>query len=76
MIEPNKPRDVSDLIALVNAMIEYWKEIARRNFIKAHPRAEPSEFERRWPKALANFLLAETIRVAKLLNTLSKNRNN
>ena len=76
MIEPNKPRDVSDLIALVNAMIEYWKEIARRNFVKAHPQAEPSEFERRWPKALANFLLAETVRVAKSLSALSKNRNN
>ena len=76
MIEPNKPRDVSDLIALVNAMIEYWKEIARRNFVKAYPQADPGEFERRWPKALANFLLAETIRVAKSLSALSKNRNN
>ncbi len=27
MDEPNKSRDVSALIALVNAMIEYWKEI-------------------------------------------------
>jgi len=76
MHEPNKSRDVSALIASVNAMIEYWKEIARRNFVKAHPQAEPSEFERHWPKALANFLLAETVRVAKALRTLSKNRNN
>ncbi len=76
MIEPNKSRDVSSLIALVNAMIEYWKEIARRNFVKAHPQAEPSEFERHWPKALENFLLAETIRVAKSLSALSENCNN
>src|SRR5262249_38720853 len=59
MHEPNKSRDVSALIALVNAVIEYWKEIARRNFVKANPQAEPSEFERRWPKALANLLLAD-----------------
>ncbi len=76
MIEPNKSRDVSALIALVNAMIEYWKEIARRNFVKAHPQAEPSEFERHWPKALENFLLAESIRVAKSLSALSENCNN
>ncbi len=76
MIEPNKSRDVSSLIALVNAMIEYWKEIARRNFVKAHPQAEPSEFERHWHKALENFLLAETIRVAKSLSALSENCNN
>jgi hypothetical protein len=57
-------------------MIEYWKEIARSNFVKAYPQAEPSEFERRWPKALENFLLAETVRVAKSLGTLSENRNN
>jgi hypothetical protein len=74
--EPNKSRDVLALIALVNAMIEYWKEIARSNFVKAYPQAEPSEFERRWPKALENFLLAETVRVAKSLGTLSENRNN
>jgi len=76
MHEPNKSRDVLALIALVNEMIEYWKEIARRNFAKAHPQADPSEFERHWPKALANFLLAETVRVAKSLSTLSENRNN
>jgi hypothetical protein len=67
MNEPSKSRDVLALIAFVNAMIEYWKEIARRNFVKAHPQAEPGEFERHWPKALANFLLAKTVRVAKSL---------
>lgn len=76
MTEPNKSRDVSALIALVNAMIGYWKEIARRNFVKAYPQADPSEFERHWPKTLENFLLAETIRVTKLLSALSENRNN
>jgi hypothetical protein len=76
MIKPNKSRDVSALIALVNAMIEYWKEIARRNFVKAHPQADPREFEQHWPKALVNFFLAETVRVAKLLAPLSENRNN
>jgi len=76
MNEPTESRNVLALIALVNAMIEYWKEIARRNFVKAHPESDPSEFERHWPKALANFLLAETIRVAKSLGALSENRNN
>jgi hypothetical protein len=76
MNEPTKSRDVLALIALVNEMVEYWKEIARRNFVKAHPQAEPGEFERHWPKALANFLLAETVRIAKSLRTLSENRNN
>jgi hypothetical protein len=76
MNEPTKSRDVLALIALVNAMIEYWKEIARRNFAKAHPQADQGEFEQHWPKALANFFLAETVRVAKLLKKLSENRNN
>lgn len=76
MNEPDKSRDVSALIVLVNARIERWKEIARRNFAIAHPHADLSEFERHWPKALENFLLAETIRVAKLLSALSENRNN
>ncbi|HKR59738.1 MAG TPA: hypothetical protein VJS64_08375 [Pyrinomonadaceae bacterium] len=65
MNEPKKTRDISALIALVNAMIEYWKEIARRNFVNAHPQADPSEFERHWPKALSNFLLAETVRTIR-----------
>jgi hypothetical protein len=76
MNEPTESRDISALIVLVNAMIEYWKEIARRNFAKAHPQADPSEFEKHWPKALANFLLAETARVAKSLSPISENRNN
>jgi hypothetical protein len=76
MGESTESRDVLALIALVNAMIEYWKEIARRNFVRAHPQAEPGEFERHWPKALENFLLAETVRIAKSLRTLSENRNN
>jgi ubiquinone/menaquinone biosynthesis C-methylase UbiE len=45
MNEPTKSRDVSALIALVNAMIEYWKGIARRNFAKAHPQADPCELD-------------------------------
>ena len=76
MNEPTESRNVLALIALVNAMIEYWKVIARRNFAKAHPQADQSEFEQRWPKTLANFLLAETVRVAKSLSALSENRNN
>jgi hypothetical protein len=76
MREPNNSRDVSALIALVNAIIEYWKEIARSNFVKAHPQAEPTEFARHWPKVLENFLLAETVRVAKSLSALSESRNN
>jgi hypothetical protein len=76
MNEPSKFRGVLALIGLVNAMIEYWKGIARSNFVKAHPQAEPTVFERHWPKALANFLLAETVRVEKALRPLSENRNN
>jgi hypothetical protein len=76
MNKPSESHDVLELVALVKAMIDYWKEIARRNFAKAYPEAKANEFERQWPKALANFFLAETIRVAKSLGKLSERRNN
>jgi hypothetical protein len=68
MKKPKPSRSVSDLVALVDAMIAYWKSIAESNFKKANPNSDSAEFERVWPKVLDNFFLAETIRTAKLLD--------
>ena len=68
MKNPNSSRNVSDLVAIVDAMIAYWKSIAESNFKKANPNSDSAEFERVWPKVLNNFFLAETIRTAKLLD--------
>jgi hypothetical protein len=68
--------DPSELVALVNDMVAYWKEIARRNFANAYPNSEPGDFEQRWPRTLPNFFLTETVRTAKALNSLSEGRNN
>ncbi len=77
MNKPNEPLNVSDLIALVNEIVAYWKAIAERSFRMAHPNAGQEEFEGLWPKALDNFFLAETVRTAKLLRSLpSEGRNN
>ncbi|HKR58704.1 MAG TPA: hypothetical protein VJS64_03135 [Pyrinomonadaceae bacterium] len=75
MKKPGIPSDVSCLIALINARTVYWKEIDRRNFFNAHPHADPSEFEERWPIVLTNFL-AETVKTAGSLLALSENRQN
>jgi len=64
-------REASDLTALVKEIIAYWKSIAERNFKAAHPFSDPNEFEQRWPEALDNFFLAETVRTAKLLRSSS-----
>ncbi len=72
----NQPRDISELNVLIREIVTHWKEIARRNFYKAHPGSTPSEFEQVWPKALANFFLSETIRVANALRSLSEGRGN
>ncbi len=75
MLQSNRSREVSKLIALVSEITAYWKEIARRQFDAGrHP--DEGDFEQRWPKTLANFFLAETVRVAKALSPLSKNRDN
>ena len=66
----------SDLTALVNEIIAYWKAIAERNFKYARPFSDPSDFERDWPKTLDNFFLAETVRTAKALRHLSEGREN
>ncbi|MCI0337934.1 MAG: hypothetical protein L0226_10175 [Acidobacteria bacterium] len=71
----NQPGDISELNGLVREIIAYWKEIARRNFYKTHPDSTPREFEQAWPKALTNFFLVETIRVAKALSLLTGSRN-
>jgi hypothetical protein len=67
--------DPSELIALVNEIVAYWKEIARRKFANTYPDSEPSDFEQRWPKILSNFFLTETVRVAKALTPLSEGRD-
>jgi hypothetical protein len=70
MERPNRSRNISELIALVNTMIAYWKSIAGRRFQKANPNSDPTEFEREWPKVLDNFFLAETVRTVRLLRSL------
>ena len=76
MNNPNNTCAVASRIALVNAIIEYWKSTAERSFRTAHPHADHSEFEQRWPKVLLNFFLAETVYAAKKLRLLSEGRNN
>jgi hypothetical protein len=48
-------RSASDLTALVNEIIAYWKAIAERSFKETHPFSDPKEFEQSWPKTLDNF---------------------
>jgi hypothetical protein len=71
MRKPNPPRDVSDLVALVDAMIAYWKSVAEWNFKKTNPNSDSTEFKREWPKVLNNFFLAETVRTTKRLRAFS-----
>jgi len=71
MKKPNPSRSVSELIALVDSMIAYWKSIAESNFKKANPNSDLAEFERIWPNVLNNFFLAETVRTAKRLRAFS-----
>ncbi len=66
-------RETSDLTALVNEIIAYWKAIAERNFKEAHPFADQNEFEQSWPRTLDNFFLAETVRTARMLKSLFTN---
>lgn len=75
-LNPRCYTDLSELIALINEMVAYWKEIARRNFANAYPNSEPGDFEQRWPRILPNFFLIETVRVAKALTPLSEGRDN
>ena len=67
MKKPEPSRSVSDLVAIVDSMIAYWRAIAELNFKKANPNSDLAEFERVWPNVLNNFFLAETVRTAKLL---------
>lgn len=70
-------RDASDLTALVNEIIAYWKAIAERSFKETHPFSDSNEFEQSWPKTLDNFFLAETVNTAKLFRSLpSEGRDN
>jgi hypothetical protein len=71
-MKKHKPsRSVSDLVALVDAMIAYWKSIAESNFKKANPNSDSTEFEQVWPNVLNNFFLAETVRTTKRLRAFS-----
>jgi hypothetical protein len=72
----NQPGDISELNVLIREIIAYWKEIARRNFHMTHLDSTTGKFEHAWPKALTNFFLAEAIRVAKALRSLSEGREN
>jgi hypothetical protein len=76
MNKTKSPREVSDLNALINEMIAYWKTIAERIFKEIYPFSEPEEFEQRWPQTLDTFLLIETVRTAKALRRLWEGRNN
>ena len=69
MKNPNSSRNVSDLVAIVDSMIAYWKSIAESNFKKANPNSDLAEFERVWPTVLNNFFLAEAVRTAKQLGS-------
>jgi hypothetical protein len=62
MKKPKPSRSVSDLVAIVDSMIAYWRAIAELNFKKANPNSDLAEFERVWPNVLNNFFLAETVR--------------
>jgi hypothetical protein len=72
---PARTPDTADLTALVEEIIAYWKELARKRF-NSHPGVDPDAFERLWPQILDNFFLAETMRVAKKLRFLSPGRDN
>jgi hypothetical protein len=76
MKKPLSSRSVSDLVALVDSIIAYWKAIAESNFKKANPNADLAEFEKVWPNVLNNFFLAETVRAANALRFLSEGREN
>jgi hypothetical protein len=76
MKNSNPSRSVSDLVAIVDSMIAYWKAIAESNFKKANPNSDLAEFERVWPKVLNNFFLAETFRTTNALRPLLEGRDN
>ena len=69
MKNPNSSRNISDLVSIVDSMIDYWKSIAESNFKKANPNSYLAEFERVWQTVLNNFFLAEAVRTAKLLRS-------
>jgi hypothetical protein len=72
---PDRTPNTADLTALVEEIIAYWKELARKRF-NSHPGVDPEAFERLWPQILDNFFLAETVRVSKKLRFLSQCRDN
>jgi hypothetical protein len=76
MKKPIPSRSVSDLVAIVDSIIAYWKAIAESNFKKANLNADMAEFERVWPNVLNNFFLAETFRTVNALRFLSEGREN
>ena len=78
MGESQKPAmkpDTADLVALVEEIVAYWKELARKRFYSQQG-VDPDAFEQLWPQILDNFFLAETVRVARKLRFLSQGRDN
>ena len=72
---PKRPRDISDVLALINIKVSLWKRLARRRF-EAGEINDQAVFESQWPQILTNFFYAETTRVSRALGWLSENRNN
>jgi hypothetical protein len=70
-----RKRDTAELAALVEEIIAYWKELARKRFY-SHQGVDPDAFEQLWPQILDNFFLAETVRVARKLRFLSQGPDN
>jgi hypothetical protein len=46
MKKPNPSRSVSDLAAMVDAMIAYWKSVAELSIKQTNPNSDLAEFER------------------------------
>ena len=72
---PARTPNTADLVALVEEIVAYWKELAHKRF-NSRPGVDPDAFERLWPQILDNFFLAETVRAAKKLRFLSQGRDN
>jgi hypothetical protein len=45
---PARTPDTADLVVLVEEIVAYWKELARKRF-NSHPGVDPEAFERLWP---------------------------
>lgn len=71
MSKAKSSREASDLTALVNEIVEHWKSVAEGILKEVYPFSERDEFEQNWAKTLDNFFLAETVRAAKSLRSMT-----